>query len=69
MVDRIEHVVLVVRHVGARFVRADRDAVVVRLAELSLQTDVVHGGVRVAVVGGQMNGEVVDRREGDDSVL
>lgn len=55
MVDRIEHVVLVVRNVGARFVRADRDAVVVGLAELSLQADVVHGGVRVAVVGGQMD--------------
>lgn len=54
-------------HIRARFVVADGHAVVVRLEELAPQANVVDLGRVVPEIAGEVQGQVVDRGEGDDS--
>lgn len=67
VVDLVEQTALVVGHVRAGLVVADGHAVVMRLEELSTQSDVVDLCGVLPEVGGKVQGQVVHRVEGDDS--
>lgn len=62
----IEEILLVIGHVRARFVIADGHAVVMCLEELATQADVVDLGGVAPEIGWEVQGQVVDRVEGDD---
>lgn len=68
VVDLIEQTVLVIRDIRPRFVVADGDAVVMRLRELSAEADVEDLCAVAAEVGGEVQGQVMDRVEGDHPV-
>ena len=69
MVHLVEQTTLVVRHVRSRLVVADCDSVVMSFREFSPQSDVVDLGGVLAVVGGKVQGQVMDRVKGDDSEI
>lgn len=69
MVHLVEQTALVVRQVRSRLVVADCDSVVMGFGEFSTQADVVDLSGVLAIVGGKVQGQVMDRIEGDDSEI
>jgi hypothetical protein len=69
VVDGVEQIRFVVGGIGSGFVGANHHTLMGRWHPFAAQTDVVDFCVVGAVVLGKVQGQVVDRGEGDDSEM